>query len=605
MLPRLYDLLSPTEKRAVLRLLPLVVVAALFEVVGVAAVVPFFTLLGDPGSAAGVPLVGHWLAGSAADPLTVLRWAGVGAAVAVVLMNLVGIVANWRLLRFAWGLNDTLSTRLFTHYLAQPYTFMLSRNSAAMANNVMQEVYRLTSDGFVAALTLVARAVVALAIVAFLLVLDPTLAVVAFAALAGSYALIYAAVKGVLRRVGREATGANRERLRLVNEGLGGFKEIKLLGLEEGAGARYRAPSKRYADAQSLSGVISTVPRYALEAMALGGMILIAVGMAGRTESFGAALPLLGVYAVAGMRLLPALQAIFGAVARLRYAEGALEAIATDLTAEAELPQVAPPEAPLAFEERILLRAVSYRYPGSERRALNEVDLSIPRRGSVALIGRTGAGKTTLADVVLGLLPPTEGTISVDDVTVTAANLLAYRRLFGYVPQSIFLIDGTVAENVAFGMPAALVDHAAIERACEAAQLSSFIEGELPNGYESVVGERGVRLSGGQRQRIGIARALYRNPQVLVFDEATSALDVHTERAVYDALRVVAGTRTVITIAHRLETVAGSDLVVVLEEGAVVDVGDPGRVLRDYRLARKGEDGLTEAPSAGARPGSS
>src|SRR5690606_10691716 len=294
--------------------------------------------------------------------------------------------------------------------------------------------------------------------------------------------------------------------------------------------------------------------RFGLEAIAVGGMVFIASLMAGRSGTFSSTLPLLGAYAFAGLRLMPALQSIFASLSRFRFALGAIEAVEEDFANAAELrAELGVADGPrLSFTRSIELRSVSYRYPGATRPALQDVSLSIPKRGNVALVGRTGSGKTTLADVILGLLPLDDGRIEVDGVSIGPENLLAYRRLFGYVPQSIFLTDGSVKQNVAFGVADDAIDDDAVRRACEAAQLDAFIREELPEGYDTVVGERGIRLSGGQRQRIGIARALYYDPPVLIFDEATSALDVHTEKAVYEALGAIAETRTVITIAHRL-----------------------------------------------------
>jgi len=584
-LGRLYGLLTREERIALLRLLPWVVGAALFEVVGVAAVIPFLSLLADPESLGRVPLIGPWLAGLEVEPLTLLRWLGLGVAVAVALVNLMMILTNWRLLRFSWRLHHAISTRLLRHYLAQRYDFLLHRNSADLANKVTQEVTRITQDGFGAGVELIAKSVVALTIVTFLVALDPVLAFYALVSLVGAFALIYLVSKGYLRRIGREATELNARRLRIINEAIGGFKELKVTGRESAVMDRYEPPSVRYADIRAISNAVSLLPRFGLEAIAVGGMVFIASLMAGRSGTFSSTLPLLGAYAFAGLRLMPALQSIFASLSRFRFALGAIEAVEEDFANAAELrAELGVADGPrLSFTRSIELRSVSYRYPGATRPALQDVSLSIPKRGNVALVGRTGSGKTTLADVILGLLPLDDGRIEVDGVSIGPENLLAYRRLFGYVPQSIFLTDGSVKQNVAFGVADDAIDDDAVRRACEAAQLDAFIREELPEGYDTVVGERGIRLSGGQRQRIGIARALYYDPPVLIFDEATSALDVHTEKAVYEALGAIAETRTVITIAHRLETLADAHQVVVMENGRVQDLGPAAEVLARYR----------------------
>lgn len=585
MLGSLFSLLDSSEKRRFLGLTPWVILAALFEVVGVASVVPFLSLLVNPEAINEVPIIGSWLATLAVDPMTLLQWAAVGVATMVIIVNGFVMLTNWRLLSFSWGMNHTFSTRLLQHYLGQSYAFILTKNTADLANRIISEVMRLTEDGFVAALDIVAKSAVTVALVGFLVYLDPMLAVVAFLFLAGVYGVVILVTRPLLRRIGREATTLNARRLRYVNESLGGFKEVKVAGLETMMLSRYVQPSARYARVRALQRALGVLPRYALEAIAVGGILVVASIMATQTGGGDNLIPFLGAYAFAGLRLLPALQGIFAGITKLRFSQGAIEAVTEDFTHIREQADITERAniTPMGFGDAIVLDKVTYMYPTGSRMAVNEVSLRVPRQGSVALVGRTGSGKTTLADVLLGLLPPSSGVIEVDGVKVTPDNLQSYRRLFGYVPQAIFLTDGTVAENVAFGVPVDEIDMAAVRRACEAAQLADFIEEELVDGYDSLVGERGVRLSGGQRQRVGIARALYFDPEVLVFDEATSALDVHTEKAVYESLESISKSRTVVTIAHRLETVENVDHVIVLDRGKVVDSGAPAEVLLRYR----------------------
>ena len=585
MVRRFWRLLERRERRALMALVPLMLVAAAVEVVGVAAVIPFLSVLADPDSLATLPLVGPLVVSSEIDDVGVLvRLTGLLLAAVILVANIIIIVKQYWLLRFSWSLNHTLSTRLLRHYLRQAYVYSLTRNTGALTNKLIVEVRQVVDGGLRSVMEIVVRAAMIAALVAFLIALDPQMAVVVFVALGLVYGAIYQVTKGILQRLGRESVVAGASRVKAINEALGGFKELKAAGREASALRAYAVPSRRFGDLQATIGAISTLPRYALEALAIGGMVLIATLMAGRDGSFAATLPLLGAYAFAGLRLLPSLQALFTSLARIRSVTGALEAIEADfLQAAATEGALEAPPTPPPFDTALELRAVGFTYPATDHPVLHDIDVEIPRGRSIAFVGRTGSGKTTLVDVVLGLLEPDEGVVMIDGIPVAQDQRRAYRRLFGYVPQSIFLMDDTIARNVAFGVPEEEIDHGAVRSACELAQIADFVEHDLPDGYATVVGERGVRLSGGQRQRIGIARALYHRPQVLVFDEATSALDVHTERYVYAALAALAKTHTIITVAHRLETVTGSDHVVVLEHGRIVDQGRPNDVLVRYR----------------------
>lgn len=602
MLKTFWRLLEPADRRAVLRLVPFLVFAAIVEMVGLAAVVPFITFLADPASAFDLPIVGALLADRGPeDTLAMLRWSAVALATLLLLSNALVIVTNWWLYRFAWSLNHRLSSRLLRHYLSQPYTFTLTQNTAALANKVLVDVRRLVEQGYQSWLVVLSRSIVITALIGFLVLLDPLLALVVFGGLGGAYAAVFAMSRRRLGHLGQQSVLLGGTRLKAINEALGGFKDLKITGLEASAFRKYDRPSQLHARVEAAQDAISMLPRYALEALAVGGMVIIAAAMAGRAGTFTSTLPLIGVYAFAGLRLMPQMQHMFAALAHARYARASLEVVQADLqrAASGEGDLAAVP-APMAFTNSISMRDIRFTFPGSTDPVIDGVTLDIPRCTSVALIGRTGSGKTTLADLLLGLLAPDTGSIEVDGVPVTDERRRSFRRLFGHVPQNVFLLDDTVSRNVAFGLDDDAIDPEAVRRACALAQIADFVERELPEGYETVVGERGVRLSGGQRQRLGIARALYHKPQVLVLDEATSALDVHTERQFFVALEALARDHTVITIAHRLDTIAKADAVVVLDRGRIVDQGPPADVLARYHRAGAAGERATSAASPSA-----
>ena len=585
MIRRLWHLLGARERRRLFGVLPLLALSALVEVVGVAAVIQFLSLLADPPSVRSLPWVGPWVVASGIqDPTILLRWAGAAVAGTLLLANGLVIVTYWWRLRFSWRVIHTLSARLVRHYLSQPYEFVLMRNSSELVNRIVTVVRQVVDRGIRAVLEIVSRSVVILALVSLLIVLNPLTAVVAFASLGSVYAAIFIVSRRYLRRLGLEWVAIGNARLKALDEALGGLKELRVAGREDSAYRQFLGPSRRFGDIEAAWDAVATLPRYALEAVAVGGLVLIASLMAGRGTGFSDTLPLLGAYAFAGLRMMPALQALFSAVAQMRLATGALDAIEADLARVADLePLVEGEILPMPFERAIEIRGVTFTYAAGVAPVLKDVTIAIEKHRRLAVVGRTGSGKTTLVDVLLGLLVPQSGAVLVDGVPVAPAVRRSYRRLFGYVPQSIYLLDDTVARNVALGLPDEEIDAEAVRRACREAHIADFIENDLPAGYLTEVGERGVRLSGGQRQRIGIARALYHQPSVLVFDEATSALDVHTERLIYRALESIARDRTVVTIAHRLETVANADRVVVLDRGRVIDEGAPTEVLARYR----------------------
>jgi len=402
------------------------------------------------------------------------------------------------------------------------------------------------------------------------------------------YALVYTGVRNFLLQIGKERLAANKERFLLAQEATGGIKQVKVMGLEGEYIRRFRKSALSFAKHQVSSATIGLLPRYVLELVIFGGMLfLIMLLLVVRGEgNFEAILPLLGVFAVAGYRLLPALQQIFQSLTKLRFHRPALDRIFDDLAAngrsEISIPNVSISQR-LGLRESLELTDVAFTYPHAVRPALQHVTITIPANTTLGLVGPTGAGKSTFVDLVLGLLQAQHGLVHVDGVPITKTNVRAWQRSIGYVPQRIFLTDDTVARNIAFGVPEAKIDMDAVKDAAQIADLHTFISGELPDGYQSMIGECGVRLSGGQRQRLGIARALYHTPDVLVLDEATSSLDNITERSVMDAIHNLGHKKTIILVAHRLTTVKLCDQILLFEDGRISASGTYDQLLRASR----------------------
>jgi ABC-type multidrug transport system fused ATPase/permease subunit len=565
-------LLTPGARRELAWLCLLAAVAGLLETAGVASVMPFLAVLAQPEIASSDPRIAALL-GALGVTGTSRSLAVLGALVLLALLvtNAIAAASALRMLRFANRQGDALAVQLLATYLRQPYTFHLHRHSAELQKNVLQEVNRITVGMLVPSVDMIARAFVVLFLLGLLVFVDPALALVVAVVLGAVYLALFWLVRIALQAAGRQSVQAGTLRSLHAQESLSGVKEIKLLGCEAEFVGRFAAWSRRWADAQATSQALSMLPRYAVEAIAFGFVLLVAIYLIAAGGAIGQVLPMLGLYAFAGYRLMPALHQLFSDWAALRYGRAALAVVMDDLEAAASGEPAGRP-APFAFGQDIALDGVSYRYPGKDEWALRDLSLRIAKNTSVALVGPTGCGKTTVIDLLLGLLEPQKGSLAVDGIAVDQARLRAWQRLVGHVPQQIFLCDDTIARNIAFGIPDAEIDQAALERAARLARLHDFVA-SLPGGYGTLAGERGVRLSGGERQRIGIARALYHDPEVLVLDEATSALDSVTENALLEALQALAGRKTVVMVAHRLSTVRGCDSICVMEHGEIVERG--------------------------------
>lgn len=567
MINKLLDLLTPAERKHAYLLFSVIVVMALLDMIGVASIMPFIAVLANPGlietdtflNAAFIQL-------GFADPQQFLF--ALGILVFVLLLVSLGFkaFATYAQLRFSLMREYSIGRRLIEGYLHQPYSWFLSRHSADLGKTILSEVGTVIGNGVIPMMTLIAQIAVATALLTLLILIDPKLAVTVGVALAIAYTLIFKATRGHLFRIGGERIKANEQRFTVVSNAFGASKELKVGGLEQVYVQRFSEPAQTYARHQATAQIIAQLPRFALEAIAFGGMVLVVLYLMAQSGSLDSALPIIALYAFAGYRLMPALQQIYGAITQLRFVGPALDALHADLTS---LKSVHPNlnQDVVVLEQAITLKNVQYCYPNAPLPALKNFTINIHAKSTVGLVGTTGSGKTTTVDLILGLLEAQDGTLEVDGQVITENNRRDWQRAIGYVPQQIYLADDTVAANIAFGLQEKDIDQAAVEEAAIIANLHEFVVDELPQQYQTTVGERGVRLSGGQRQRIGIARALYHKPQVLILDEATSALDNITEQAVMDAVHNLGHKITIILIAHRLTTVKACDTIFLLERG--------------------------------------
>lgn len=571
---KILALFTADERRQLLSLVPAVTFVALFETLGLASIAPFVALLSNPDAVE----THRWLR-RLAELLAVDSREQLFFVVGLAMLgfftvgNAVSALTSWALLRFSWLRNHTLSVRVLEAAVARPYAWFLARHTSDIAQNALSEVQMVVSGVVVAGIQLAARGVSLIAMLMLVFVIDPVMALFVGALFGGLYGGLSLVTQRRQARLGRERLESNRDRFRVATEMLTGIKEVKVAGLERVFLRRYTAPSLAFAEAVAKSQMIGQLPRFALESIAMGGVLIMLLVWLALGRALSDVVPVLGLFAFAGYRVLPGIQVLFSGLSSIRAQGAALDAILHELEDVPPLDEAVSDDDALPFEREVALEQVHFDYGDVRRALVVDVNVRIACGEWVALVGTTGAGKTTLVDLLLGLLEPKSGTLTVDGARVDRASVRRWQAAVGYVPQQTFLVDAPISENIALGVDGRDIDMARVEHAARIAQLHDFVKGELKDGYRTEVGERGVRLSGGQRQRIGIARALYRAPRLLVLDEATSALDLETEARVFAALREALVGVTVVSIAHRLSTTRAFDRVLVLDNGRIVDEG--------------------------------
>jgi ABC-type multidrug transport system fused ATPase/permease subunit len=571
---KLNELLTPQERRRAIYVLLLLLAVAVFETAGVASIIPFIAVLSNPDAIAGNEYLNFaYEFFNFESEQQFLFWLGVGVLTMLLVSLSFRALGHWTQLRFTQARNHALASRVVKTYLSQPFTWFLDRHSADAGNAVLAEVTQVVNDALFPLMQMVAQTFVAVALLTLLFVIDPILAIVIAGVLGGAYAGLFTSVRSYLGRIGEERRVQNLARFRSVQEAFGGIKDVKIAGLENVLLARFMDPSSRLVSIHTSQGVIAQIPSFAMQGILYGGMMLVLLYLLSTHGNFQQALPVIAVYAFAGYRLMPTLQSLYASLTRLRFAVPVLNSLYEDLSKLQDLEIAEDEPAPMPFRKQLELDQISFTYPNAGSQALQKLSLTVGVHQTIGLVGSTGAGKTTAVDLILGLLRPDSGEMRVDGVPINESNVRSWQRALGYVPQQIYLTDSSVASNIAFGMPESQIDMAAVERAAKTANLHEFVMNELENGYETEVGERGIRLSGGQRQRIGIARALYHDPEIVIMDEATSALDNLTERAVMDAVHELSRKKTLILIAHRLSTVRACDRIYLLDGGNTVDEG--------------------------------
>ncbi|WP_193212251.1 ABC transporter ATP-binding protein [Luteolibacter marinus] len=571
---RVFFLARPYGRRKLGFVFALSLAQGVFQVLGVTSIFPFLALAADPGKIR-KSKIGEWILNHF-PPMSdgqLLIAAGLLAIGMLLLSNVINLASDVGRARYARSFGHWLRLGLLKKIAGRPYGDFLTQNSGVLLKKVSQDVTQYITSVLLPLLDGFARALTVLFLLLTLLAINPSIAIGAAIVFGSFYGLVFRLLGKRRREMTRGMKAANRGIMREAQQLLGGIKPVKVHRAEDHFLDRFRTHSRKQAKLMAWMPIYQNGPRYFIEPLAFGGVVFIAIISAARGENLVALLPTLGVMALAGYRLLPAIQLLYAQLTLLSTARHSLDEVfdefieierATEKEPKGKHGRFSCPP-PMQWNREVSIENLTFQYPGSSRRIIDNLSLRIPKNSVVGITGQTGSGKSTFVDLVLGLLVPTGGVIKVDQTPLSKEIQRAWRGGIGYVPQDIFLIDDSIAANIAFGIPKEEIDPERLREAAAAAQILVLIDNELEKGWDTVVGERGIRLSGGQRQRVGLARALYHRPSLLILDEATSALDTETEAEVMKAIESLHGTVTMLIIAHRLSTIEKCDFRIELQ----------------------------------------
>ena len=552
-----------------------ILIMGFFEVIGVSSIAPFIAVVTSPELIhENIYLNSLYVFFDFQTEVSFIVFIGICVISILFISNGYLAFMNSVITYFSCMQTSRLQIRLLENYLMKPYSFFLDRNTSDLGKNILVEVNRVTTGYIMQLLQVFSKIIIALFLFSLLLFVNPTVAITVIVVLGSAYWGIFKLVRQRLQKIGEATTKGNFIYYRTAGEAMSGIKDIKLRSSEDEFTKRFAVPSKKLHGYHAQKTIIAFLPRYLFEVIAFGGIVGIIISLLSTTTLANAKtiLPVISLYVMAGYRLMPALQQIYSGVTNIKFNHSAFETLVLEFSSFTNEKVKQRKHARVPFKDKFEISQLSFSYENSHTKILDELNLIVYPNTTVGIVGSTGAGKTTLIDLILGLLVPESGSVSLDGVEINKHNISAWQNNIGYVPQSIYLTDDTIEANIAFAKSR---DEINIDKAIKAAKMANLHEfiTTLPEQYKTFVGERGVRLSGGQRQRIGIARALYHDPTVLVLDEATSSLDGITENAIMDAINNLSHEKTIIMIAHRLSTVKECDIIHFMSNGQITDSG--------------------------------
>tara|TARA_A100001011_G_C14285115_1_gene833283 strand:- start:317 stop:2131 length:1815 start_codon:yes stop_codon:yes gene_type:complete len=595
-LKKLSFLLSVEERKRAVLIFCIAIILSIIELAGIASILPFMAILVDPEVIENNLKLNKVFQVSKnlgiENKNQFLLFSGLIVFLLLIISLLMKSLVTYLQINFSSGARYNIERRIIKGYLAQSYSWFLDRNSADLSKNILSEVNMVVQNGIRPMMDLLAKSVVAIMVISLLIAVDPKLALTVGLTLSSTYVIIYLLIRGYLRFLGDERLKIIRDRFSLVNEAFGAIKQIKISTLEKFYIDRFSSKAKNLTKYEALFSVLNQLPRFAIEAVVFGGMLLLVLYLMVKSSNFISVIPILALYTLAGYRLIPLLQAIYININTLRYIGPPLEALNKELL---NVEILSPSEEEenkeiLKLKKEITLKQINFKYSRESQFFLRDVNLNIPVGSFIGIVGSTGCGKTTLIDIILGLLETQDGKLEIDGKLIDKNNLRAWQRSIGYVPQQIYLSDDTIAANIAFGVDHDKINQEAVIDAAKISHLHDFIDNDLSLKYQTVVGERGVKLSGGQKQRIGIARALYHDPQILIMDEATNALDNLTEQTVMNSVLKLKKLKTIILITHRLSSVKNCDNIILIEKGKITYQGKFEQISQNSDFFKKVND---------------
>ena len=587
-----FSLLTSSQRRRFYTLQILVIIMTFAEVASIFSITPFMAIVGDPSLLQKENLLGTlYIKSNLASPYEFIFYLGFIVLGILTISAFISIFITWRLAIFSTKIGVEIGDSLYSYYLNQDWLFHTRGSSSNLTKKISTDTARLTTEFILPLMYLNSRLCLTVIVVLMLLIYDPFVMIICLIIFSGGYFFIFKLAQTKLEINNKNISNMFLERYKLMNSGFGGIKEVLLMGKSSNFIKLFTTAGNKLAYSQGVNKAIALVPRYFMELMGFTFMISLVLYLISKSQGvlfLASILPILSIYAIAGIKLLPALQQIFGAITTIKGNLSAYKSIEEDLkNINTQVKKkIEANKQVWSKHNKICLKNITFNFTEKKFFTINNVSLTIKPNTSVGFVGKSGSGKSTIIDIITGLIEPQQGEITIDGIPLNKKNLRTWQNKIGIVPQAIFLLEGSVAENVAFGISHDLIDYQQVKKVLKLAYLEEWLSG-LENGIHTKVGERGIQLSGGQRQRIAIARSLYYEPDVLIFDEATSALDRITEKTIMNSIDDFSGKKTLIMISHRLTTVQKCDQIFIIDKGAIIDSGTYQELLKKNEQFKK------------------